>query len=821
MWMGGRADPGVAAPESGAGGGPVRPVGTLAPVFVRGGRAGRVTLSGEWEGAADPRAIGGYLLEGRLGAGGMGVVYLGRSEVSGRQVAVKVIRPELAEDHGFRERFRQEVAAARQVSGAFTAAVVDADPDARAPWLATLFVPGPSLAQRVVAQGPLGVAEVRRLAAGLVEALRDIHRVGLVHRDLKPGNVLLADDGPRVIDFGIARTPDAVGLTSTGVAVGTPPFMAPEQFRRADVGPAADIFALGAVLVYAATGHGPFDGDSAHAVGFRVVYEEPDLGGLPDELRELVGACLEKEPERRAGVAGLLELLAGGPFGVVPPVTRVDVPRDGPVPVTAPVTAPGAPVPRPVTAASVPAHASPAPAHASPAPAPASPAPDPGFAALPTQPAQLPTPAASFAAPSAPPAPPTPPGTRALSSSRRRRTALVAGAGVLVAGLAAAIVVPNLPDGGRGEEPGQGAGPGGKGPTAAAQGRPVCGPKGGALHAAGVSAQRAAMERWMGEYMKKCDTGGAGKYRYQPNGSGAGIDQFRTGQSELAVVSTPLSEGRLRDSGNRCASGRALQLPLGVLPVVVVLQLPGVGTLTLDAATLARIFEGRIARWNDPAIAALNPGTPLPGTPVTVVLPADESPVNLAFGQYLREVAPKEWPHKPALAMPAALTSAKRVKDPAAEVAVTVGALTFLPMAEAVETKEKGGNALIASLAPGPGGNPVAPDAESTAAAVATATPPGTIGRDPVDLDYAAAAKGTHAYPLVQISYAVVCDKGEKGEKGGKGDKGNAAGSPPVLQAFLNHAVSGPGQRSVTRIGYGALPDALTERVRKVVQGLS
>ncbi len=284
----------------------------------------------------DPQEIGGYRLESRLGAGGMGVVYRARS-VSGRQVAVKVIRPELAQDPEFRARFRQEVAAARKVSGAFTAPVIDADADAREPWLATLFIAGPPLGEQVARHGPLEAAAVRQLAAGLAEALQDIHRAGMVHRDLKPGNVLLAADGPRVIDFGIARALDGTQLTSTGVVVGTPPFMAPEQFQQGVTSSATDIFALGSVLVFAATGRGPFGADSGHAVGFRVVYEEPDLTGLPAELRPLILPCLAKDPAQRPTVE---QLLARQPDVLTSPTVRL---REAPHPrtaVTGPVPAP-------------------------------------------------------------------------------------------------------------------------------------------------------------------------------------------------------------------------------------------------------------------------------------------------------------------------------------------------------------------------------------------------------------------------------------------------------------------------------------------------
>ncbi|MER6224794.1 PQQ-binding-like beta-propeller repeat protein [Streptomyces sp900105755] len=248
----------------------------------------------------DPRSLGGYKLAGRLGAGGMGIVYRGRSR-SGREVAVKVVHAQYAEDPVFRARFRQEIEAARRVSGAFTAPVLDADPDAPAPWMATQYVPGPSLAARIRAQGALRVTELRPLALGLVEALRDIHRAGVVHRDLKPANVLMAEDGPRVIDFGISRAAENHNtLTETGQMVGTPPFMSPEQFTDArTVGPASDVFSLGALLVYCVTGRGPFDADSPYLTGYRVVHNEPVLDGVTGPLRAVLERCLAKDPDAR------------------------------------------------------------------------------------------------------------------------------------------------------------------------------------------------------------------------------------------------------------------------------------------------------------------------------------------------------------------------------------------------------------------------------------------------------------------------------------------------------------------------------------------
>lgn len=229
----------------------------------------------------------------------MGVVHLARSP-SGLQLAVKVVHHQHASDPEFRARFRQEVAAARRVSGAFTAPVVDADPGAALPWMATLYVPGPTLAAQVKRNGPMSPAELRRLTAGLAEALRDIHRAGVIHRDLKPSNVLLPDSGPKVIDFGISRPYDSDLRTETGKLIGSPPYMAPEQFQRPrEVGPAADVFALGAVLVHAATGRGPFDSDSPYLVAYQVVHDEADLAGVPADLAPLVGRCLAKNPGER------------------------------------------------------------------------------------------------------------------------------------------------------------------------------------------------------------------------------------------------------------------------------------------------------------------------------------------------------------------------------------------------------------------------------------------------------------------------------------------------------------------------------------------
>ena len=260
--------------------------------------------------AGDPASVGPYKLLGRLGAGGMGQVYLAKSP-GGRLVAIKLIRPELAEERGFRSRFASEITAARNVSGIYTAAVVDADSDAELPWMATVYVPGPSLTDAVEDNGPLPVESVLALAAGLAEALQAIHRADLVHRDLKPSNVLLAADGPRVIDFGISLALERSMMTATGMVMGSPGFMSPEQARgQREVGAPTDVFSLGAVLAFAATGNSPFGAGPTPALLYRVVNEVPDLTGVPARLSPLVEQCLAKDPAARPTPADVLAALS-------------------------------------------------------------------------------------------------------------------------------------------------------------------------------------------------------------------------------------------------------------------------------------------------------------------------------------------------------------------------------------------------------------------------------------------------------------------------------------------------------------------------------
>ena len=261
--------------------------------------------------ADDPRQVSVYRLQARLGAGGMGRVYLASSP-GGRAVALKVVHPELARDPEFMSRFRREVAAAESVGGAYTAPVIGAGPDDSPPWLATAYVAGPSLAQLVGRAGPLPEVAVWRLAGGLVEALAAIHARGLVHRDLKPANILIAADGPRVIDFGISRALHGVAITTARTTMGTPAYMSPEQAAGASIGPASDVFSLGSVLAFAATGTAPFEGGDTLSVIYRIVHAEPDLSRLPPALGRLVAWCTAKDPAARPELGTLLAAVSEG-----------------------------------------------------------------------------------------------------------------------------------------------------------------------------------------------------------------------------------------------------------------------------------------------------------------------------------------------------------------------------------------------------------------------------------------------------------------------------------------------------------------------------
>ncbi|MEU0675799.1 serine/threonine-protein kinase [Streptomyces sp. NPDC006172] len=292
-----------------------------------------------------PTCVGPYQVVRFLGQGGMGSVYLAHSP-GGRPVAVKVVRPELAGQPRFRRRFAREVAAARAVNGAYTAPVVHADTDCEEPWLATVFVPGPSLWDAVRSNGPLSPGETRRLGAGLAEALLDIHAAGIVHRDLKPHNVLMDTAGPRVIDFGIAHVTALPPLTDPGALLGTPHFMSPEQITGSAPTTASDVFAFGLVLAFAAGERSPFGAGNNAELLYRIVHTPPDLRSLPDGLRALVTACLAKRPGQRPTPAELLDTLgrrADGPDGPGPSAGRRPPSPAPPPPPPCPAAPPGMP----------------------------------------------------------------------------------------------------------------------------------------------------------------------------------------------------------------------------------------------------------------------------------------------------------------------------------------------------------------------------------------------------------------------------------------------------------------------------------------------
>jgi Protein kinase domain len=367
----------------------------------------------------DPRLIGPYRLLGQLGGGGMGRVYLGLSE-GGRPVAVKVIRAELAVDPDFRVRFRREVAAARKVNGLYTALVVDADPEAEAPWLATAYVAGPSLAEAVRNHGALPTATVLTLTAGLAESLAAIHAVGLIHRDLKPSNVLLAEDGPRVIDFGISRAAEATSVTHRGLVIGSPGFLSPEQAQGHDVGPPSDVFSLGTVLAFAVTGQPPFGEGPTAALIYRVVHDPAQLDQVPAQIRPLIERCLAKDPSQRPSARDLLALAGAAQpaTGWLPePISHAFTPY--PVP-AGPGLAPPPPVPGDPDASDQAQHGQTPPA-------------PPGTGPTITGPKPLPPPDAIAGQPGSA----SPPGDQRGPRDRRRRARTLTLAGLIAAVLAA------------------------------------------------------------------------------------------------------------------------------------------------------------------------------------------------------------------------------------------------------------------------------------------------------------------------------------------------------------------------------------------------
>jgi serine/threonine protein kinase len=387
-------------------------------------------------GPGDPREVAGYEIRARIGSGGMGSVYLSFTR-GGQPIALKVVRAEFAEDPEFRRRFEAEVRAARQVQGLFTVPVLDSNTEGGAPWLATAFVPGLSLADVLRDHGPLPFETTLLLVGGVAEALQSIHAAGVIHRDLKPGNVLLAADGPKVIDFGIARAADATPLTGSDVRIGTPSYMAPEQVTGGSAAPATDVFALGLITHCAATGGHPFGEGAAHALMYRIVQDQPDLAATPEPLRELVAACLAKDPEYRPSPAQVIEHCRS-----LSPNHTLQRQEDWlPTPVAAEVTH------RIQARPPAPAQPAPPPVHQAPATPPATP--PPGFPAAPpvTPPATAPV-THQLGLAEGPP----PPAERSKGS---RRTLVLVAATAVVAAVLGGVIATQL--GGDDKDPDPGA----------------------------------------------------------------------------------------------------------------------------------------------------------------------------------------------------------------------------------------------------------------------------------------------------------------------------------------------------------------------------
>jgi phosphate ABC transporter phosphate-binding protein len=656
----------------------------------------------------DPRKIGGYRLRAVLGDGGMGKVYLAHT-ADGGPVAVKVIRGEYAQDRSFRKRFEQEVATARRVSGPHTAPVIDADPAATQPWLATAYVPGPSLAQVVAEHGPLPPETALTLVAGVAEALESIHAAGVIHRDLKPSNVILAEDGPKVIDFGIARAADVTSVTRTGMAPGTPAYMAPEHIRGTELTPAADVFALGVLAGFAATGRLAFGGGQDPAVPYRILEQEPNLDGCPDRLREIVLACLDKQSQRRPTPGEVAQRCRASP---------VD---------------------------------------------------------------------AQWTVPGWQPAPPTPTLTRPRPV-RRRTWLAVTGALVLLAGLAVVAYLSGLFD-----ERAAGT-PSAQGTTA-----PVAVDCGGAknLTAAGSTVQGAAFDLFTAVYQQKCADV---RVNYAPMGSGAGVSQFLSGQADIAGTDSALSRREADQAVTRCQGNPAWNLPTVISPIAIAYRLDGVEDLTLTGELAAKIFNGTIRAWNDPAIAAANPGLPLPAKPITVLARSDESVVTDVFQQYLTRASAGAWTQGPGRTFNGAarldLQGSSRLAD---ALASADGGITYL---EWTYTKDLP----TARLDSGSGAVPLT--AETAAAALRAAPVEGASENDlPVDLSAIHGGDTPGGYPLLLVTYEVVCSGGYPPE------------TAAAVKAFLTTAVT-DGQQGLIDRGYAPVPEELRGKLLAAIEAI-
>ncbi|MEV4315074.1 serine/threonine-protein kinase [Actinocrispum sp. NPDC049592] len=611
-------------------------------------------------GKNDPTEVGGYPVHGVLGDGGMGRVYLCSRPEDGSPVAVKVVRAEYAGDTAFRKRFQQEVETARLVQGKYTVPVLDADTRAEQPWLATAFVPGPSLQEAVERDGPQRPAAVLLLVSEVAEALRTIHAAGVVHRDLKPANVILSPSGPKVIDFGIARATEVTSITATGMVPGTPAYMAPEHLRGGEVTPAGDVFALGVLANFAATGRLAFGGGGDMSVPYRILQEPPDLTGCPEPLRAIVVRCLDKDPLRRPTPDEVVRLCAGAMMSSVSGSTEI-----------------------------------------------------------------------------------------VGATSRSRRRWLVAGAiAATIAVIAGVLLVDPL---GLRSSESSGAQLGGTGgtPTSTSQAPIRCGGK-QYLEGAGDSEQVLVIDKFEEAYGKRCD---GAKVQYKNDLSKSGVKRFVEGDVDFAGSEYVLPAAELAQATARCQGNPPWHLPMVVKATAIIYHLDGVPGLVLNGEVAAKIFNGTIKTWNDPAIKALNGSANLPQLPIQVFHLSKGYRDNAIFQSYLKVASHGAWATEAGETFTGGTgTEMRTTVDLADKIRARSGSIGY----DGWQEGDRGYS--VARIDSGTGAVPLT---RETAANAITADKIAGAGNDLVlNLDAVRSAPPAGAYPLVYVSYYVVCSKG-------------------------------------------------------------
>jgi ABC-type phosphate transport system substrate-binding protein len=619
-------------------------------------------------GKNDPTEIGGYPVHGVLGDGGMGRVYLCSRPDSGSPVAVKVVRPEYASDPAFRKRFEQEVETARRVQGQHTVPVLDADPRAEQPWLATAFVPGPSLQQSVERDGPQRLASVLLLVSEVADALRTIHAAGVVHRDLKPANVILSPSGPKVIDFGIARATEVTSMTATGVTPGTPAYMAPEYIRSGQVMPAGDVFALGVLANYAATGRKAFGGGADMAVPYRILQEPPDLTGCPEPLRAIVARCLDKDPLRRPSPDEVIRLC-------------------------------GTALPSALTV------------------------PDKTAVVHPARPGR----------------------------ARSRRGWLAAGAiAAIVAVLGGLLLLDpfgfRAPESSRAEPRSGGTT---RTSTTTSQIPIQCGGK-QFLAAGGDTAQVLVIDVFKEAYGKRCPGAEA---LYETDLTPQGLKEFIAGNLDIVGSEYPLPAGELAQATARCKGNPPWHLPMVIKPLAIIYNLDGVSDLTLSGEVTAKIFNGTIKTWNDPAIRALNASTNLPDQPIQVFYQGGRPKDNVTFQSYLQAASHGAWTAGIGELFARGTGTAVSGGDYLDKIRTQSGAIGYDTTGWSV-----GRGLAAARIDSGSGAVPMTMESAAKAIPAEKIASP---GNDLVlNLDGIRSDPPAGAYPLVYVSYYVVCSKG-------------------------------------------------------------